>query len=30
MQIGIDGYEEGKDNEALFNVTYYFKSLIRS
>ena len=29
MQIGIDGYEEGKgkDNEALFNTTYYFNSL---
>ena len=27
MQIGINGYEEGKDKEALFNVTYYFNSL---
>ena len=29
MQIGINGYEEGKgkDKEALFNVNYYFNSL---
>ena len=29
MQIGINGYEEGKgkDKEALFNVTYYFNSI---
>ena len=29
MQIGINGYEEGKgkDNDSLFNVTYYFNSL---
>ena len=30
MQIGINGYEEGKGKEALFNVTYvtyYFNSL---
>ena len=29
MQIGINGYEEGKgkDKESLFNVTYYFNSL---
>ena len=27
MQTGINGNEEGKDNEALFNVTYYFNSL---
>ena len=27
MQIGINGYEEGKDKEALFNVTYYFNRL---
>ena len=27
MQTGINGNEEGKDDEALFNGTYYFNSL---
>ena len=29
MQIGINGYKEGKgkDKEALFNVTYYLNGL---
>ena len=27
MQIGINGYEEGKDKESLFNVTYYFETV---
>ena len=26
MRIGINGYEEGKDKEALFNAAYYFNS----